>query len=192
MVRTTSEDPSGWRGTIIPNRENILWRICTRARKLLFGEIINDKMYENEIGKIVRACWEELPMHYPGIELDEFVVMPNHVHGIIVINRVGVQRVEPLPNKFQHITPGYVGTIVRSFKSAVTSWCRKHGFKNFQWQRNYFEHIIRDDKSLELIREYIATNPERWEYDKENAERTDIDKFDEWLSATGNLPIAKR
>lgn len=163
--------------------------ICTKDRVHLFGNIDSDGMHENELGNVVRHCWIEIPNHFPNVELDEFVVMPNHVH--IVINPVGVQNIEPLPNRYQHVTPGSVGSIVRSFKSAVTRWCRKNEYPHIVWQRNYFEHIIRDDKSLDRIREYIASNPEQWPYDKENTQQETRDKFDEWLSAIGRQPISR-
>ncbi len=165
--------------------------ICTKDRVHLFGNIDNDRMHESQLGKIVRDCWVEIPKHFPNVELDEFVVMPNHVHGIIGINPVGVQYIEPLPNRYQHIIPGSVGSIIRSFKSAVTRWCTKNGFKDFRWQRNYFEHIIRDDKSLDRIREYIASNPEQWHHDRENIQQEAPDKFDEWLFSAGKQSITR-
>jgi len=71
--------------------------ICAEGRNHLFGQIDDDAMQENELGKVVRNCWQEMPKHYPNVELDEFVLMPNHVHGIVLINPVGVQNIEPLP-----------------------------------------------------------------------------------------------
>jgi REP element-mobilizing transposase RayT len=104
--------------------------------------------------------------------LDEFVVMPNHIHGIIIIKPVGVQHVEPLRNKFQHIIPASIGSIIRSFKGSVTRICRQQGFTNFRWQRNYYERIIRDDNELNRIREYIIDNPAQWLDDHESPTST--------------------
>jgi len=104
--------------------------ICTHNRQNLFGKVKAGKIELNSVGQIVKKCWKNVPNHYPNIVLDEFVIMPNHIHGIIQIiadqNTVGVQNIEPLPrqNKYQHIIPGSVGAILRGFKIGVTKWCR--------------------------------------------------------------------
>ena len=117
---------------------------------------------------IVEQCWKEIPNHFPNVDLDAFVVMPNHVHGIIILNEsVGVEYIQPLQKTFQHIVPNSIPSIVRSYKAAVTLGCRKMR-SQFHWQRNYYEHIIRDDKDMNNIREYIANNPLQWAADKEN------------------------
>lgn len=116
---------------------------------------------------VVHLCWNDLPDHYPNVELDEFVVMPNHVHGIIVIldDTVGATRASPLQGKRNGL-----GDIVGSFKSAVTK--RINEINNTPgtpvWQRGYYDHIIHDDRSLTRIHEYIAHNPRRWAPDKQN------------------------
>jgi len=127
-------------------------------------------MVLNSIGKIAVACWNELPMHYLNVELDEFVVMPNHIHGIVRImdNPVGARHASP-PQKQQN----NLGDIVGSFKSAVTNRVNKirNTPRTTIWQRGYFEHVIRDDHSLDKIRDYIATNPQRWSMCAENDNR---------------------
>jgi len=130
-------------------------------------------MLLNEIGKITERCWKEIPNHFRDVELDHFICMPNHVHGIIVIypkinNVVGVQNFEPLQNKYQHIIPQLIESIVRGFKSGVTKWCRKNTEIQSVWQRNYYEHVIRSEEDLNKIRRYIINNPPKWEYDQEN------------------------
>ena len=98
----------------------------------------------SEWGEIVAVCWDEVPRHFRDVELDGFIVMPNHLHGIIIIQNVGVQNFEPLQkqNMFQHIIPKSLGSIIRTYKSAVTHWCRNNGYGNFEWQRNYLPREI--------------------------------------------------
>ncbi|MDI6767834.1 MAG: transposase [Bacteroidota bacterium] len=162
--------------------------ICTKNREDLFGHIIGDTMQLKRDGKIVKECWEELPKHYPTIMLDEFVIMPNHVHGIIIIinDIVGARHASPLQRK--HVS---LGTIIGSFKSATTkriNEIRKTTSISI-WQRNYYDHIIRNEKSLCRIREYIRTNPERWTCDKENPMFQGTDKFECWLNEEGKQNI---
>jgi putative transposase len=137
--------------------------ICTHNHNCIFGEIINEEMQFNKIGKIVAGCWKEIPEHFSNVELDEYVVMPNHVHGIIILNEtVGVEYIQPLQKTYQHVIPKSLGSIVRSFKAAVTRQCRKTGNQDFHWQRGYYEHIIRNDKDLNNTRDYILNNPIKW------------------------------
>ena len=102
--------------------------------------------------------------------MDEFIVMPNHVHGIVVIDAVGARHAVPLPEQFSKPVSGSVPTVVRSFKSAATK--RINELRNTSgakiWQRNYFEHIIRNDDELNRILEYIIGNPAQWDSDREN------------------------
>jgi len=149
--------------------------IVTRNRECLFGEVVEDLMRLNDAGRMVAQCWHELAAHFPHLELDEFVVMPNHVHGIIT---VGAQFIAP--DDHGAINPGAInpgamnraptglGEIVRSFKAVATRRIRQAGVLAFAWQRNYYEHIIRDEASLNRIREYIANNPLQWALDREN------------------------
>jgi putative transposase len=144
----------------------------------MFGTIKNGAMIVNEYGKCVQRCWDEIPSHFPQVHLDEYIVMPDHVHGIICIREsdtsgemvddemvVGVQDIEPLQrinrNRYQHILPGSIGSIIRGFKIGVTKIIRKQ-LPAFKWQRNYYEHIIRTDHDLQSIRGYIQSNPIRW------------------------------
>jgi len=134
------------------------------------GKIIDSEMCLNEIGKVEKKCWEKIPFHFMNLELDEFVIMPNHLHGIIIINNpiVGVQNFEPLQNKYQHIIPKSLGSIIRSFKAAVTHECWLCRHRDFRWQRNYYDHIIRNDRELNNIRDYIQNNVLRWAFEKNN------------------------
>jgi REP element-mobilizing transposase RayT len=125
--------------------------LCTQNRECLFGEILNGEMRLNEFGKIAHQCWLEMPHHFPHIQLDEFVVMPDHIHGIIVLNNivgVGVQNIESRQqqqniesrprqqNAYQHIIPGSIGSIIRGFKIGVTKEFRQNTDIYVVWQRN--------------------------------------------------------
>jgi len=148
--------------------------VCACNRQNLFGEVVNDRMELSAAGIFARQCWQEIPQHFPGVALDEFVIMPNHVQGIIIINNdkngsVGVQHVEPgrLSN-FQHVAPGSLGAIVRGFKSAVTRWFHANTQIKTVWQRNFYDHVVRDESEMNRIRMYIRQNPINWEHDRQN------------------------
>ncbi len=146
--------------------------ICTQNKLCLFGKIENREMILNDAGKMVEKCWLEIPEHYPNVILHKYVIMPNHIHGIIEIvgaqdivhNRA--QNIVPLRNEFQKIIPGSIGSIVRGFKIGVTKWFRKNSSIKNVWQRNYYEHIIRNEESYIKITEYIENNPIKWENDE--------------------------
>ena len=151
--------------------------ICTQNRLCLFGEIENGEMILNDPGIMIEHQWQELIYCFDNIKLHEFIVMPNHFHGIIEfvgVPLVGTQNMEQ-PSTMgqpQGIAPT-VGDMVGAFKSLTTNeyirgvknndWSR---FNKKLWQRNYYEHIIRDEKSYYRILEYIKTNPRKWQDDK--------------------------
>jgi putative transposase len=148
--------------------------ICTHERSRLFGKVVDGQMQMNEYGQIVWACWKEIPLHFPHVELDAFVVMPNHVHGIIILAPVGARHKvgapHAVPPPFGKPVPGSIPTILRSFKSAVTK--RINALREVPgapvWQSNYYEHIIRYEREWGHIREYILNNPARWETNENN------------------------
>ena len=227
--------------------------ICVRDRRLVFGEVVAGDVRHSRIGEVAHAFWTNIPDHVPEVVLDAFVVMPNHVHGIIGItdrepdvgpgadqdrggdvhhggnrdggignrdggdggdrhdggignNRRGVQLNAPTPENTaasgQTTTPGPTATsgntttsgqtatpgpgaarspfadlspkrgtlsvIVRTYKGAVTRWCRQNGHADFAWQPRFYDHIIRDARALRNIRRYIAENPMRWHLDRLN------------------------
>ncbi|MCL4503714.1 MAG: transposase [Deltaproteobacteria bacterium] len=160
--------------------------ICIKNRECLLGKISNGEMLLNYLGEIVLQSWLDLPNHYPLIEIDEFTVMPNHCHGVIVMTDVGAG-LKPAPTK----PP--LSEIIRGFK---TFSARKINlFRRLPgrpvWQRNFYEHVIRDEKSLNRIREYISTNPRRWELDRENPQMTGKDEFDDWLAKYKGSPLKR-
>jgi len=191
--------------------------MCTQNRECLFGEIVNGQMILNEHGKIVEQCWNDLPNHYDNIELDAYVIMPDHFHGIIFIvsvnsvnavdsvgsvnsvdsvnsvnsvdsvnsvnsvdsvnsidsvDSVSVGAIHELPRQQQQqqqqqrrkmLLPKIVGRFKMNSAKQINQMRNTPGIS--VWQRNYYEHIIRDEKSLENIRNYIINNPLQWYYD---------------------------
>lgn len=195
--------------------------VCAWKKECLFGEIKNGEMLLSEYGEIVMKCWDGLPDHYQNVQLDEFVIMPNHIHGIIVLNvgagfkpariaaaaqaaaaqaaaaqaaaaQAAAARIDkaplaadagdknraglkPAPTK-GHALP----EIVRAFKTFSSR--RINEARNTPggpvWQRNYYERIIRDDRELHAIREYIRYNPLKWEEDDENSNVKGMGRFE--------------
>jgi REP element-mobilizing transposase RayT len=198
--------------------------ICVKNRECLFGEIINGKMVVNEFGRIVQNCWDDLTNHYNRIKLDEFIIMPNHVHGILIILsendycndsissdchnvetgfkpnvETGLRPVlkggvPVIPGRSNHIVTGKslietglkpvstekskfqasqkrhgLSEIVRALKSYSAQRINK--IRNSSgitiWQSLFYDHIIRDEDDLLMIREYIQNNPAKWEEDEE-------------------------
>ena len=156
--------------------------VVTQDRACLFGEIVDGEMQLNNSGQIAKAAWDELPARFPSVRLDAFIVMPNHVHGIIM---VGAQFIAP-SDGFGATNQGVMnhaptlGEIVRTYKAASTRLIRQAGTPDFAWQRNYYEHIVRDEESLNRIRRYILDNPARWEFDRENPAATAAEPEDAW------------
>jgi len=149
--------------------------ICIHKQKML--------LKIKDVQMMIQSVWSSLPDRFFSLKLDEFVIMPNHIHAILCINIVGADLVSALNkadlvsarNKTKPISTPTISRIVQAFKSITTykyilgveenNWPL---FDNRLWQRNYHDHIIRSEKSLNYIREYIVNNPIRWEFDKEN------------------------
>jgi len=154
--------------------------ICTQNHECLFGEILNNKMILNAAGQMITTILQQIPDHYPGNDIDEFVVMPNHIHSIIIVG--AGPRVCPNKNVCPgpRACPGESGNhgglplpdIVSRIKTMTTKKYSdgviKSGWQPFNgklWQRNYYEHIIRNENELFQIREYVENNPANWETD---------------------------
>ncbi len=172
--------------------------LVTENRERLFGEVTADEMRLSTLGKIAWREWERLPQRFRHIRLDEFVIMPNHIHGIIVIvNDAGSRGAAEGPGdlsldstrcaptiptdptahgeEFGGMIPGSIAAIVRAYKSAVTlrvNYARATPGVAV-WQRNYYEHIIRDEAEWGRIRQYIVCNPRQWVSDYENIQGRD-------------------
>ena len=154
--------------------------ICTKDRKCFFGDIVNGKMVLSNMGEIAHKYWNELPKHFDNVSLDEYVVMPNHIHGIVVIDfeynyatrRDAINRVSTIGGFAKCKNPMIIrslSTYIRWFKGRCSYEINK-SMKNshFQWQSRFYEHIIRNDSDLNRIREYIMNNPLQWEFDNED------------------------
>jgi REP element-mobilizing transposase RayT len=158
--------------------------ICTYQRMHVFGEIVNGEMVLNDTGKIARDEWFKTAELRPSVKLyeDEFVIMPNHGHGIIwivdddhpvgALPRNAQLRAEQRSAPTKNVVPRSLGAIVRAYKSAVTYAVNAAQQQRgaVLWQRNYYDHIIRDDHELNNIRWYIVKNPLNWLLDHDNAQ----------------------
>lgn len=164
--------------------------ICCQNRECRFGNVVNGKMQLNDAGTMVENEWLKLPERFNNVQLHEYVVMPNHFHVIfeivgatlvVALNDVGQpenQNGQPInqhgqPQGFAPTKPKTVGDMMGAFQSIVTvqyiRGVKQHGWKSFNgklWQRNYWEHIVRNEQSYQRISEYIINNPKKWENDK--------------------------
>jgi putative transposase len=145
--------------------------LCVHGQELIFGDISNGQLRMSRYGKIVQACWDNLPHHYAHVELDAFVMMPNHVHGIIRLTDIVGAGLKPVPTNDPASTKRHgLPEIVRAFKTFSAR--RINNMRGAAgapvWQRNYYEHIVRNDDELGRIREYVVNNPLGWERDPEN------------------------
>lgn len=169
--------------------------ICTQNREHYFGEIQNNKMILSHVGIIADLLWHQIPKHHKNVELGDFVVMPNHIHGILIIDKqldnVNVDNMDnvetghalslpsiqmlqtsspvefqkPSLKRFQNIGKNIISSIVGSYKSAVTKHANRLGYTH-QWQKLFYDNIIRDNNQYQRISDYIVSNPENWAKDK--------------------------
>lgn len=153
--------------------------ICARGRECLFGEVVDGEVHLNECGEIAEALWLQIPLLRPNVTLDAFVVMPNHIHGLLVVT----DRDERAPaggagdaERSSGPAAGSLGAIIGQYKSAVTKRVSALlGARGVSvWQRNYYEHIVRSDKALHQIREYVASNPAQWQLDSLHPANADV------------------
>ena len=144
--------------------------ICSAGRQRFFGDVVDGQVRLNEFGQVAARSWEWLARHFPHVELDEWVLMPNHLHGIIVItdDRRGGSRTAPTNTSSGGFRRKPLGGLIGAFKTVST---RKINAMRLTpgmlvWQRNYYEHIVRSEDSLREIRQYIVNNPTTWEVDE--------------------------
>jgi len=186
--------------------------ICTKDHINYFGDIVKEKMEINNIGKVVEQFWKEIPTHFLYIDLDEFVVMPNHIHGILIIDEdkrknlsscvtcyattdracyvpefrrdvacyatTDISEKNDTSKRMSKISPksGVLSSIIRSYKGACSKEINKMvKGDSFSWQNRFYEHIIRNEKSLDKIRQYITNNILQWNLDTENEINKDKD-----------------
>ena len=132
--------------------------ICVHERVETFGKVLDGVMHLNENGNTTEAVWRKLSEWFPHVELDQFVIMPNHMHGIIILTDQSSRSEKPNPP---------LGQIVRAYKASTARRIRVSGTPGFKWQRNYYEHIsrLRHQDELDRMRHYVINNPARWRED---------------------------
>ncbi|HAB51990.1 MAG: hypothetical protein A2315_08520 [Ignavibacteria bacterium RIFOXYB2_FULL_35_12] len=138
--------------------------LCMENRKEFFSEIINEKSILTEKGRIVEEIWKNLPKYYP-CELDEFIIMPDHIHGIVILD-----------NKPGNVQKKSLSTIIQRFKTFTTKKINESlaGSEKFHWQKSFYDRIIRDERELFLIRNYMQLNPLNWELEKDLPENLNL------------------
>ncbi len=153
--------------------------VCTKEKKHFFCRdmpvnvpVWNPNIMLSPVGEIVTQCLSDIPNHFSHAILDEFVVMPNHIHCILVLGdlkRDVQQTIYGAPvqqvNTFGKPVPGSVSVIINQLKSSVTRWCNKNGYRYFGWQPRFHDHIIRNGQSYGTIKNYIICNPDSWNKD---------------------------
>jgi REP element-mobilizing transposase RayT len=140
--------------------------VCTKDRELRFGDIVNGRMRLNAAGRTVQSVWQDLPTHYPNLDIDAFIVMPDHFHGIVVIQpSVGAIQESPLPMTQSERRGMTLPKLVGRFKMQTAKIINASATTPGQplWQRNYWERILRDDRECAAVRRYIRENPQRWQ-----------------------------
>lgn len=151
--------------------------ICTKNKINYFGEIVESDSYpilnrnesdsyptlrQTTIGKIAHEFWQQIPQHFPFVELDEFVIMPNHVHGILFFNKPNKD--DWTPNQFGPQSQN-LASVVRAYKSSVKRHANQNNI-NFEWQSSYYDRIIRDYNEFTNVQQYIINNPDKWKADE--------------------------
>lgn len=148
--------------------------ICTQDYRPLFGTINQGLMSLSSIGKIADRHWLAIPQHFDHVKLDAYIIMPNHIHGIVILDYpVETRHVTSLSigrttNRFGPLISGSLSKIIQAYKSSVTKKVRQAINTNFAWQPRFYEHIIRNEKSCLNIAEYIIRNPINWKNDRNN------------------------
>ncbi|MFH1522120.1 MAG: transposase [archaeon] len=158
--------------------------ICAKDKENFFGKIINREMELSKIGDTAKQFWHEIETLHDFIILDENIIMPNHLHGIIFIQNPAADanihtntavetrqwRVSTTPPTFGKLPKKSIASIINHYKGAIKKWANNNGYQNFCWQKNYYDRIIRNEDELNGIRKYIQNNPANWEGDGDNLE----------------------
>ena len=150
--------------------------VCIKNRMEWFGDVVNEKMVLNAYGKIAREQWLWLARQYDYVKLDEFIIMPNHMHGIVVIENDVIRRDNPrvvptvVPTNIHNRRYNLLSKSANAFKTTSSKLIHQNCLIEFIWQRSFYDHIIRDEESLGSIREYIINNPMKWDLDRNNPE----------------------
>jgi REP element-mobilizing transposase RayT len=136
--------------------------ICTAGRREIFGSVENDTVILSDLGKIADECWRAIPEHFRGVQLGTFIIMPNHIHGLVLL---------PTRLPGEDVVTPHLSDVVGQFKAAVSRTAKVQSL----WQRSFMDRIVRDGDELERIRAYILMNPERWAGDRYNASAIEVD-----------------
>lgn len=149
--------------------------ICTREKQHFFGNVYNGKMELSVIGKLAENYWKEIPDHFPFVNLDDYIVMPNHVHGILEIDKMkqcagdAINRVSTggggITGLKNPMGKGNLSEIIRWFKGRTSFEARKINAE-FGWQTRFHDHVITTEEAFQMIQQYIITNPEKWSRDR--------------------------
>ncbi len=131
--------------------------ICVDGMYSLLGEVVDGKIELNQYGNIIEKHWLDIPHRFNDTELDHYIIMPNHFHGILIINENQASKRTTLP------------AVIGAFKSLTTIEIRKSGCDEFKWQRSYYDRIIRNETELFKIRRYIELNPLKWDIDRDSS-----------------------
>jgi REP element-mobilizing transposase RayT len=179
--------------------------LCSYERAQVFGTIRDGQVALSEAGQVAARVWRSLPEWFPHVTLDCYVVMPNHVHGVLLLLPKAGMSVVQGGNRAKH---GFAPTtdarqaakgtqakslsaLIQAYKSSVTRECnRLLGGNRLIWQRGCFDHVIRDEQGLQRIREYVSWNPSQWSLDRENQSRTGLNPFYHWLEEYSGPPPA--
>jgi REP element-mobilizing transposase RayT len=172
--------------------------LCVRDRLCVFGNVVDKQMALSRRGMVARDCWLDIPSHHPHVTLDGFIVMPNHVHGLLLFEgdapvvATPASPLSPVKSRSRPTGPtrGSLGAVMGSYKSAVTRTINRlrPGTATGLWQHNFYEHIVRDDFGLDRVREYMQLNPERWAQDSENPEGDGTDQLEAFIRSLEMTP----
>jgi len=180
-------------------RVHILLPFASKKKGVFSGDIKSGNIVLSPVGEIVHKCWNLIPNHFYNVITDVFIIMPNHLHGIVGItdDRRGVQlnaQSKRTSNIYESISPkrNTLSVIIRTFKAAVTTQSRKRKYNFFEWQRNYYEHIIRNEDELNRIREYIQNNLLQWQFDRDNPEQKKDESYDKQWGRIEDMLYPKR
>ena len=148
--------------------------ICTNNRRCILGTVEAGLVKLNKLGQMVELRWKKIPEHHPRVQLDQYIIMPNHLHGLLFFLQRNEGAAGCAPTSVLGGNPklGSLSNVIRSFKASVSRNAGETGccLRGHLWQRSFYEHVIRNETDMKQVREYIVTNPLRWSVDRENTE----------------------
>jgi len=147
--------------------------VCTHGRECRFGDVVNGLIRLNAIGEVVATVWQDIPRHFPNVGTDEFILMPNHLHGILIFfGHEDDPATESRPPRARMPGPkrASLASIIGAFKSSASRHINAATSARISplWQRGYYDHVVRSDDALDRVREYIRNNPLSWALDEDN------------------------